>query len=285
MNYYIKRIVLALTKWIPDEPYLKVAYYFNMGERLNLNNPVWFSEKMQWLKIYDCKDEYHILADKIRVRDYVAKKIGEEHLIKQIGVYNNPEEIPYNSLPNRFVLKCNHDAGSVLICKDKNEFDRKKANAYLAKRLKINFWLEGRENVYKTVVPQILCEEYIGDDQHVPEDYKIYCFGGEPQFIHVIEGRYQKMRNIFFDTNWNRIYIDGNKDTNEEIITKRPVQLDNMLNLACKLAEGIKFVRVDFYIVHGIIYFGEMTFYPSAGYRRFSPPEVDKHYASLIDIG
>lgn len=282
MNYYLKQVVLALTGWIPDKPYLQLTYLLRMKEVLHLKHPRYMSEKMQWLKLYDYKPEYAQMADKVEVRKFVAERLGGNCLIKQYGVYERAEDIPYDELPNRFVLKCSHDSASTIVVKDKSTLDIKKTNDFLNKRLKLRFYLEGRENVYKEVKPRIVCEEFLGDTNEVPEDYKVFCFGGNPEFVTVDVGRFRKHAQFYYDTNWNLFQMDSEYVPEPGQTVKKPVLLDKLLESAKLLSKGMRFVRVDFYIVNNKLYFGELTFYPAAGYKRYTPVEVDLKYASLI---
>lgn len=283
MNYYLKRFVLALTGWIPDKPYLQLTYLLRMKEPLHLKHPRFFSEKMQWLKLYDYKPEYARMADKVAVREFVAERLGEDCLIKQLGVYEKAEEIPYNKLPNRFVLKCSHDSASTIVVKDKSSLDIKKTNDFLDKRLKLKFYLEGRENVYKEVKPRIVCEEFLGSSNDVPEDYKVFCFDGKPEFIVVDVGRFKKHTQFYYDTDWNWFKMDSEYEPEPGLSVPKPAMLSELLNAAKILSAGLRFVRVDFYIVKNKLYFGELTFYPAAGYKRYTPEEVDLKYASMIN--
>jgi hypothetical protein len=283
MNYYLKQVVLALTGWIPDKPYLQLTYLLRMKEVLHLKHPRYMSEKMQWLKLYDYKPEYARMADKVAVREFVAERLGEDCLIKQYGVYERAEDIPYDELPNRFVLKCSHDSASTVVVKDKSALDIKKTNEFLNKRLKLRFYLEGRENVYKEVKPRIVCEEFLGDTNEVPEDYKVFCFDGKPEFVTVDVGRFRKHAQFYYDTNWNLFQMDSEYVPEPGQSVERPMLLDKLLESAKILSKGMRFVRVDFYIVNNKLYFGELTFYPAAGYKRYTPVEVDLKYASLIN--
>lgn len=284
MNYYIKRVILALTGWIPDKPYLQITYLLRMKECLRLKNPRYMSEKTQWLKIYDYKPEYAQMADKVAVRKFVTDRLGKDCLIKQYGVYSKAEDIPYDELPDRFVLKCSHDSASTVVVKDKSKLNRKKTNDFLNKRLRLKFYLEGRENVYKEVAPQIVCEEFIGEGDCVPEDYKVFCFGGEPQFIQLDANRFQKNHvQNFYDAKWNRLPMDSDYPNNENYEKDKPQRLDEMLHYARILSKGLRFVRTDFFIVKNKIYFGEITFYPGAGFKRWTPVEMDLKYAAMIN--
>ncbi|MBQ9202701.1 MAG: glycosyl transferase [Prevotella sp.] len=283
MNYYLKQAVLALTGWIPDKQYLQLTYLMRMHEPLHLKNPRYMSEKIQWLKLYDYKPEYARMADKVAAREFVAERLGKDCLIKQYGVYERAEDILYDELPDRFVLKCSHDSASTIVVKNKKDLDRKNTNDFLNKRLKLRFYLEGRENVYKDVKPRIVCEEFLGDTNEVPEDYKVFCFGGKPEFIVVDVGRFKKHAQLYYDTNWNLFQMDSEYVPEPGLSVPKPALLKELLEGGRILSKGLRFIRVDFYIVNNKLYFGEMTFYPGAGFKRYTPESYDKRYASLIN--
>ena len=144
-----------------SERYLRVYYRMRTGKKLNLESPKSFQEKMQWMKFHNTDPLYSTLVDKYEVRKFVSDRIGDEHLIPLLGVYDTFEEIDFNKLPNQFVLKSTHDSGSVIICKDKNSFDYKKAQKKLNKSLKTKYYYVGREYPYKNVRPRIVAEQYM----------------------------------------------------------------------------------------------------------------------------
>ncbi len=271
MKYHIKKI-------IPDKLWLKLMYRRIMGSSLNISYPQTFNEKLQWLKLYDRNSEYTLMVDKYAVKDYVAEKIGEHYLIPTLGVWESFDEINFDNLPNQFVLKCTHDSGGIFICKDKCSFDMRLAEQKLSRNLKINYFWGTREWPYKNVEPRIIAEKYMenlsGEDL---VDYKLMCFNGEPKCIFVCENRSSKENFTItvYDTDWN-IMPFGRKYPKREQPGEKPSTYKEMVELAKKLSENIPFVRVDFYEVQGKIYFGEMTFYPGAGFEKFNPSEWDK---------
>ena len=283
MNYHIKRIILAITKWIPDEAYTKLTYRIIMHEKLNLSNPKSFPEKIQWLKLYGLKPEYELMADKLAVRDIVKDRIGGEYLVKLYDVFSSPNEIIADKLPDRFVLKCTHDSGSIRICKDKNNFNFDEARVFLGRRLKLPFYLEGRENVYKNITPRIVCEELLGDGIKVPRDYKLFCFDGEPELIMVDVDRFEDHRQFFYDKKWNRVNLKSGYKVAEGPDLAKPQCLSELLQVARKMSTGIPFVRSDFYIIDNMIYFGEMTFYHGAGLQHLYPKDAEMKYADMIN--
>lgn len=280
-------LLVRFGKWIPDATYLKMLYYLRMGQKLNLKHPVTFSEKLQWLKLYNRRPEYTMMVDKVAVKDYVAEMIGEEYIIPTLGVWNNPDEIDFDKLPEQFVLKCNHNSGlGMCICRDKNKLDISKVRAELRKGLNQNYYLTGREWPYRNVERKILAEEFIstGKDMDLM-DYKFFCCNGEPYYCQVISDREKLMSIDFFDKDWSHQDFHEPKEypfSSKEIV--KPKNFELMWNLARKLALDIPFVRVDFYNLNGQIYFGEITFFPTSGMGGFEPEEWDEKFGRLIDF-
>lgn len=273
-----------LFRFLPDKLYLNMRYWPIFGKKINFKEPKTFNEKINWLKLYDRKPEYIMMADKYRVRDYIAKTIGEEYLIPLLGVWDRAEDIDFNSLPNQFVLKCNHDSGSVIICKDKSCFDYDYARKKLAERLKFNLYYFGREWVYKDIKPCIIAEKYMTDGNNQLKDYKIFNFNGEPEFIQVDYDRFVKHKRNLYSVDWSFMEESFQYQADPEVDILRPKKLDNMLNLARKISENHSFLRTDFYDIDGRIYFGEMTFYPEAGFGKFNPEDYDVDLGELIKL-
>jgi len=267
-----------LSRLIPDKAYLKLQYKLHFGKKLNLESPKTFNEKLQWLKLYDRKPEYVQMVDKYRVREYIADKIGEEYLIPLLGVWDKFEDIDFDMLPEQFALKCNHDSGSVVVCKDKKTFDYEKAKVKFLKALKRNLYYFGREWPYKYVPRKILAEKYIEDETtRELRDYKFFCFSGEPKIMYVATGRQIKNEEVkfdFFDMDYRHIAVK-NGHPNSKKPPERPINLDKMKDLARILSKDIPHVRVDFYEANGKIYFGELTFFHMNGMVPFEPNEWD----------
>ena len=272
---------------LPDKIYLQIVFFKHFHRFINFRNPKTFNEKLQWLKLYNRKPEYTMMVDKYLVKDYVASKIGKECIIPTLGVWNHADEIDFSKLPNQFVLKWNHDSGSIVICKDKNHFDIQEA----IRKLKIgdgrNGYWYGREWPYKNVSPKIIAEKYLDDEGHVPIDYKVYCFNGEPYKVMLCLDRDKEEVTKFysFDFKWSllRHNIRG-KNAPESFTLPKPKSLDEMYETAKKLSQGIPFVRVDFYDLNGHMFFGEITLYPDSGFDSAILPEVDKLYGSMINL-
>lgn len=274
--------------WISDETYLKIIYRIKRGERLNLENPQTFTEKLNWLKLYNRNPEYTQLVDKYEVKKVVADIIGEEHIVPTLGVWDKFDDIDFDKLPNQFVLKCTHDSGGLIICKDKSKLDIEKARKKINNCLNHSFYWGMREWPYKNVPRRIIAEKYIEPQPYAVDlpDYKWYCFGGEPKYCQVIQDRSTKEKIDFFDTNWvHQDFIGLNPNavhaTQEP---KKPLHLDTQIRIARALSQNIPYARVDLYDVGECLFFGEITLFPGSGFGRFSPKEWDNKLGSLISL-
>ena len=269
-----------------DAFYLKIIYYQTFNKKLDLSNPKTFNEKLQWLKLYDRNPEYTKMVDKYEVKKYEAEKIGEEYIIPSIGIYNSFDEINFNELPDQFVIKCTHDSGGIVICKDKSNFSIEEARKKINKCMKNNYYRSWREWPYKNVKPRIIIEKYMEDDKTKElRDYKFFCFNGKVKCYKIDLDRFVEHRANYYDDN-NRLLKFGEKvcppDFNRNV--EIPKTIEKMKELARQLSQDIPFVRVDFYDVDGKIYFGEITFFPGAGFGKFIPEEYDKVLGDLITL-
>lgn len=283
---YIERLLNL--NIIPDKLYLSVEYRIRVGKKLNWYNLIGFNEKLQWLKLYNRKPEYTTYVDKYAVREYIAKTIGKEYLIPLIGVWDSPEEIDFDKLPNQFVIKCNHDSGGLSICKDKSNFNLNAAIKRLNHCLNNNYYLEHREWPYKNVPRKIIAEKYMVDDSNPDgdlKDYKFMCFNGKVECSFVCSDRFSKegLHVTFFDLDWNVLPFERHYPSRKEGLPK-PICYDEMITLAEKLSKDIPFVRVDFYEVNGKVYFGELTFFPGSGFEEFTPRSADEWLGSWITL-
>ena len=265
----------GLFNWMDDKTYIEMEYRAYTGNKLNLSSPETFNEKIQWLKLYYHDPILVQCVDKYLVRDFVEKRIGSQYLIPLLGVWNESSEIDFDALPNSFVLKCNHDSSNVHICKDKYQFDTKRACKLLDKALKKNYFYSGREWAYKNVVPRIIAEQYMQDGRNndLP-DYKFFCFDGEPSFLYIATNRNVDMRMDFYDAEGNHLDLVSNKPNADDPI-EMPECFEEMKEIARRLSSGFPQVRIDLYEINGKVYFGEMTFYNWCGYALFDPPEWD----------
>ena len=272
---------------LPDKLFLSLYYRLKIGRKLNWQNPKSFNEKIQWLKLYNRIPEYTKYVDKYKVREYIAKTIGEKYLIPLLGVWDNPDEIDFNRLPNQFVLKCNHNSGGLCVCKDKSSFDIEEAKAKLRKSLKMDYYLKFREWPYKDVPRKIIAEKYMVDNTELSSlrDYKFMCFDGKVKCSFVCSDRNTKkgLHVTFFDTDWNVLPFERHYPARKDGLPK-PKNYDEMVILAEKLSNSIPFVRVDFYEINGKVYFGELTFYPGSGFEEFTPYSADEWLGSFIKL-
>lgn len=276
---------LGLFKDMNDEEYLKKLFKCHMKRELNLDNPQTFNEKLQWLKLYDRKPEYTTMVDKYAVKRYVADIIGEEYIIPTLGVWNHFDEIDFDKLPNQFVLKCTHDSGGIVICKDKNKLDLKSAKKKIEKCLKRNYYWSSREWPYKDVKPRIIAEKFLSDEgKEELSDYKVLCFNGEPKIVEVHKGRFNGQHTADnYDISWNKTDIEQYDLPKSDEIMPKPAFLEEMLHLSKLLSKNLIHVRVDWYFTNDRLYFGELTFYDGSGYNQFCG-NADEFLGSLIKL-
>lgn len=272
-------------RFIPTKPYLKMVYKIKTGKKLNLKNPTTFTEKINWLKVNDIHPEYSDYVDKIKVRDIVKEKLGEDICFPLLGVWDKYEDIDFTTLPDKFVLKCNHDSGSVKIIKDKSEIDHKEFKKFFKSRLKLNTYVLGRDYPYKNIKPKILAEKYMTPTGEADiKDYKFFCFDGKPEVMFIISGRSGDTRQDFFDMDFNHLDIINVYGPSDEKIEK-PLLFEEMKALAEKLAKNMRFVRVDLYEINNKLYFGEYTFFSGGGFWLFNPDKWEKKLGEMIKIG
>ncbi|MDD6400226.1 MAG: ATP-grasp fold amidoligase family protein [Lachnospiraceae bacterium] len=281
----MNRIVYQVLKILPDVMYIRLQYWYLTKRRLNLKKPTRYNEKLQWIKLYDRKPEYTTFVDKYLVKQYVAAKVGSEYIIPTIGVWNNAAEIEIESLPNQFVMKCNHDSKSVFICRNKTEFDFDAAINVLNKAVKRNHFTYGREWPYKNVRPVIIAEQYMEDESGGLQDYKVLCFNGIPKLIQLHQGRFtNKYTQDIYDVNWVRQDFNQRGEVMSDEVREKPVFLKEMLDLSAILSQGIPHIRVDWYYVDHHLYFGELTFFDAAGYLEFEPDKYNEIIGEWIEL-
>ncbi len=268
-----------------DAEYISQRFQYFIGYRPNLDKPRTFNEKLQWLKLYDYRKEYTQLVDKYLVRQYVKERIGDEYLAPMLGIWNRFEEIDFEKLPEKFVLKCTHDSGSMVVCKNREKFQKEKVQRFLESRLQMNYFWVGREKPYKDVERKIIAEKFLEGKNGKLIDYKFLCANGKTKYIFTCSDRNTEngLHVNFYRTDWSPLPFERHYPKQKREIEK-PVQLEEMIGLAEKLAEGIKFVRVDFYLIDEKIYFSELTFYPGGGVEEFTPEEWDYELGKIIEI-
>ena len=279
MRVYRSLASRGFFNWLPDKIYLKLYYRACLNSSLDLDDPKTYNEKLQWLKLYDCRPEYTAMVDKYEVKEYVSNLIGKEYVVTNYGVWNRFEDIDFDALPNQFVLKCTHDSGGLVICRDKAKLDKAKAKRKIEKSLKRNYYYANREWPYKNVKPRIIAEAYMEDEKTAElRDYKFFCFDGEPKMLFIASDRQtegEETKFDFFDMDYNHLDFT-NGHPNATVLPEKPETFEQMKVLARKLSAGIPHVRVDFYEVNGKIYFGELTFFHWSGMVAFDPPCWDR---------
>lgn len=275
--------------FVPDKAALRVLFRMRMGYRLNLESPITMNEKLQWLKIYNHDPLQTVLVDKVLVKEWAAEKIGQEHVVETLSVWCDPGRITLEELPEQFVLKTNHDSGSVFICRDKNDFDLSRVAVALRRKLAKNYFYSGREWPYLNIKPMVFAERYLqGKDggKKAITDYKFTCFNGVADCVMVCTERETgNPKFLFFDKDWNLCKFNKRSLTlPDEYRVEKPEFIDEMFDLAAKLSEGFPYVRVDFYYAEDRIYFGEMTFYPHSGFDSNVLLDADKRWGQMMDL-
>lgn len=274
-----------------DKIYLTLMFRFKMGYWIDWKNPKTYSEKLQWLKLYSRKSEYTKMVDKYAVKEYVAEIIGKEYIIPTIGVWNRPEDIEWDILPNKFVLKTTHGGGGggVVICRNKDVLDKKKAIEKLRKSFKQDIYRNLREWPYKNVPKKIIAEVYMEESNSINKDgdlsdFKFYCFNGEPKIVMMSVGRFSdKLCFDYYDMDWNKLPLVWDRP-NSDLIQPCPLCLEEIKNLCRKLSKDIPHIRCDFYIINNKPFFGELTFFDSSGFSHFEDKKWDYKLGSMIHI-
>ena len=288
----LSRIIMleVVSKMLPDVTYLKWAYYLRTGKHLDLSCPKTFNEKIQWLKLHNTSEECTRSVDKYEVRSLIAEKIGEEYLIPMLGCWDSFDDIDFTNLPKQFVLKCTHDSGSVVICRDKETFDIKAAKVKLEKAMKHNFFWTGREYPYKNVKPRIICEQLMKDNKTDDlVDYKFFCFNGEPKVLFYASERFTSKDKVakfdFYDMDLHHMPIKSVGHDNSTIPPSVSIEnFSKMKELCCILSKGYPHVRVDFYVINDKIYFGELTFHHDGGFVQLEPDEWNITFGEWIKL-
>ena len=268
----------------PDSLWLRFVYWQRLHRRLNLRNPRRFSEKLNWLKLHDRNPLYSILVDKYEVKQYIKDVLGEQMVIPSYGVWDHFDDIDFNKLPDKFVLKCTHDSGRFCICKDKTKFDIQSAKSKLEKSMNNNFFWWTREWPYKNVKPRIIAEKFMEEgDGDALTDYKFFCFNGEPRMMYISKDVSADPRTDFFDMDWNHLPFRL-KDPHADVLPSKPSKFEEMREIARVLSKGVPHVRVDMYVINNQIYFGEMTFFHNSGIFSVTPDEWDYKIGEWLEL-
>lgn len=284
LAYYVLVRPLRYTTFLSDKFIVSIMFRIQLGYKLNLENPKTFNEKLQWLKLNDRNPLYPQLVDKVLAKEYVAALTNGKYIIPTYQKVTHARDIKYESLPNQFVVKANHDSGSVYVVKDKNLIDKQQIERLFSKSLKRNYYYEGREWAYKKVKPQILIEEYLENSNGEPLlDYKFFCFHGEPRFLYVSQDLHEhnnvKMAYLSSDFGETDIHFDDYPSFSPQ----KPEKFEEMKQLCRTLSSGLKFARIDLYCINNQIFFSEITLYPASGFRRY-PYDVDLRIGKMLNI-
>lgn len=279
-----KFVYLTAPIW-SDKMFLRMYFWCNLGYKLNLKSPRTFNEKLNWLKIYNKHPEYSKLVDKKEAKEYVASIVGDKYIIPTLAVYDKVEDIDFEKLPKQFVLKCTHDSGGVVVCKDKSILDKGAAIRKLKKGLRSNFFTITREYPYNNVKPRIIAEQYMEDETGELRDYKFFCFNGEPKYMLLVSGRQAgKKRFDYFDLNWNHLPVHDVGCPGAERLPAKPDNFEEMIFIAKKLSKGMTHVRVDLYNINCKIFFGELTFFDGSGLSVYDPREWDFKFGQFLKL-
>lgn len=281
---YLLVIIRKLVFVLPPRIYLKLLFYCSLGYKLNLKNPKSFNEKLQWLKLHRHVDNDTLLVDKFEVKKILKEIFGDDYVIPTYGIYEKFDDIDFDSLPEKFVMKTTHQSGGVIVCTDKNQLDVASARKIITGKLHKNLYYWGLEWPYKNVTPRIIIEKYIGNGQDV-KDYKLMCFNGVVKCSFVCSERNSEggLKVDFYDTAWHLMPFTRHYP-NSSVHTPKPINYDLMVRVAERISQGMPFLRVDFFEVDGKMYIGELTFYPGCGFEEFVPVEWDFILGSWIDL-
>lgn len=287
---FVAGLVFHLNFLFPDKIYLKIMFWAEMGYSLNLNDPQTYSEKLQWIKLYDHNPLYTQLVDKIAVKDYVKEKVGDTVIIPMLKVWDSPSDIDLSLLPEQFVLKTNNGGGSngVIVCKDKSTFNLNEAKQKLNKSLNDSIYRTHREWPYKDVKPKVFAEKFMQDESgYELKDYKFLCFDGKVKALFVATDRYLGEHNVkfdYYDRDFNHLDLRQSHENAKHPMTTPPKNFEDMITVAEKLSEGLKHVRVDLYNINGSVYFGEMTFFHYSGLVPFRPNKWDGIWGQWLKL-
>ena len=292
----IKRIVMRLVrdgafKWLPDELFLRLVYRCTMNQRLDLKSPKRYTEKLQWMKLYDRNPLYVRLVDKQAVKSYVRtlineRSLGDLYVIPTLGVWSTFDDIDFNTLPNQFVLKCTHDSGGLVICTDKSKFDYNAAKAKIEAALKRDYYKENREWPYKNVPRRIIAEKYMVDESgYELKDYKFFVFNGKVKAMFIATDRNATTDTCFdfFDRDFTHLPVQ-NGHPNAANQPQKPPKYERMVAIAEELGRNLPHARIDFYNINGDIYFGEYTFFHWSGFVKFDPDKWDYEFGEWLRL-
>lgn len=288
INSKMRGNIMYALSFLPDKLYLRLFYFCTTGKMIHFKKPKGYNEKLQWIKIYDRHPEHSQLVDKLAVREHIKEVWGEDHLFPLLGYWKSFDEIDFSALPNQFVLKCNHDSGSTKVIRDKSALTKENKDSlrrHFDRRMSRDFFFAGREYPYKGLARYIIAEELMvnaNDPEVGIDDYKFFCFNGEPKIMFVATDRETDCRFDFFDMEFNHQDIYNIHPNADKTIAK-PALFEEMKDIAAKLSQGIRQVRIDLYELDGKLYFGEYTFFHGGGFQLFEPEMWEKIIGDWID--
>lgn len=282
-DMFLKGMLFRLSPLFSDETYVKLQSKIWKAGGGNLTNPRSFNDKLNWMKVNYHNPRFTTLVDKYAVKEEVKKLIGDKYVVENYGVWDSFEDIPFDKLPNSFVLKATHNSSYTIICKDKSTFDYEFAKRSLTKDLNTDYFLRYREWPYKNVPRRILADRLLDDKTgNELRDYKFWCFDGEPKYVYfTVKG--EEVYENFYDMEFSPVDINHGYPRHKPEFEK-PECFEEMKMLAAKLSQGIPFVRIDFFYVDGRVYFAEYTFYDWGGTRAFKTEEMDLRLGELINL-
>ena len=269
--------------FLPTKLVLYIDNFSDYGKVLNLNDPKYYGEKIQWIKMYGQVEKFTSLVDKYQVRSYVEEKIGSVYLPELYRIYESVYEINYDELPEKFVLKLNNGSGGNIICRNKSLLDKETTNEKLIRLMKEKYYKYTKELQYKNIKTMILCEEYLEDNSGGLIEYSLHCFNGKVEFVEVHTDRFNVYKENYYYPDWSEAKFRGKSKNRAKCIDK-PKNLEKLIELSEILASNFTYVRVDFNAVDNKLYFGELTFTPSSGTEGFYPIEYDLEIAEMIDL-
>lgn len=284
--YEMRMMLGKAYRLLPAGAFARLQYFKYHREILHLNHPRTYSEMLMWLKVHGRLDRYHNMADKYAVREYVTEKLGADYVIPLLGVWDSADEIDFDKLPDKFVLKANHGCDYNVICTDKSKLDIEDTKKKLDRWINEDFYREEREMQYKGIKPKIIAEKYLEDESGQLRDYKFYCVEGVPKMIQYDVDRFTDHKSELMDTDWKRlktVQVGTFSELGPQ--SPKPAALPKLLEAARKLSNDFWFVRVDLYLVGDQVYFGELTFTPGDGLVTFVPAETgDLEFTKILDV-
>lgn len=289
MNYYLKNFILLpmnLLYSINPKLEIKLMFYLKQKYKLNLDDPKTYNEKINWQKLYYHNPNMSVCSDKFLVRNYVSEHGCNATLNELLWEGFDPVEIPFDSFPDKFVIKITHGSGFNIICTDKSSLNKKKVQKQLRKWMRTKYIKCYGESWYGREKPRIIVEKYLyNKNGGALFDYKFFCFKGEPQFVYVDTWKDGRHHINMYDADFNlyrNVSLGYPTDFNDGIV--RPENYEEMLDVAKKLSAEFPHVRIDLYNVDGKIIFGEMTFSKGAGFDRILPYEFDLKMGENFEV-